>query len=76
MGYSPWGRKEPDTTEATEHARMREGRGDLSRQGTSIPRKDVVETFLLLSPGLPHHISSDLDLGRSWKSSSGLDKAV
>ena len=76
MGYSPWGCKEPDITEATEHTHMHEGRGDLSRQGTSIPRKDVAETFLLSSPGLPHHISSDVDLRRSWKSSSGLDKTV
>ena len=76
MGYSPWGHKGSDMPEATEHAHMHEGRGDLSRQGTSIPRKDVVETLLLLSPGLSHHISSDLDLGRSWKSNSGFDKAV
>ena len=47
MGYSPWGRKELDTTEATEHALSSKesptNAGDSGNTALSLGQKDPLE---------------------------------
>ena len=42
-GYGPWGPKELDTTEATEHAFSIEDRGRSREEGRRTPRRHFLE---------------------------------
>ena len=43
-GYSPWGRKESDTTEATERARTYPSRGLQSAYPSAVPVRALTES--------------------------------